>query len=317
MSTRSLAKDFHRLQKNIASFSNSEARIVDFTDDLTRFDVELTIKDGYYKDALFLVQVSPENYPHQAPDVKFMTEIFHPNIDDGYDAETVCLNLLDEWLESNDLEDIVHGLLFLVKNPNFHDPLNPLFGFEYSTEGEDYIVNFASNVRKALEGGEVEGVTFKRNPGLGPQPGCKAVGEYSDMAHRDLDIYDEPKKECEVGEIPGTTVEKPSPANALVLSKIPDDLSPTISTLLGISMKAQLHNEMKSSMVYKDYISSTRLGEEKRLFLDESEQHSNWLVSLMTALKKYKFEKRTVNVRTICNPLRNVKPITYLQRALK
>ena len=168
--TRAPTKEFHRLQKNIASFTNNEARIVDFSDDLSdfQFDVEFKISDGVYRDAVFAVRIAlGVNYPNASPEVTFITKILHPNIGDGFEDGAVCLNLLDDWLPSNDLEDIVHGLLFLIKNPNFSDPLNPIF-----LHGDSFYCaeeNFGRLVRKALQGGEVEGTIFERNPGLGPQ----------------------------------------------------------------------------------------------------------------------------------------------------
>ena len=158
MTRRSVVKDFYKLQKNIASFSNGEARVLSFDDELTKFEVELNIKDGFYKDGIFVFDVILEGYPDAAPAVWFNSPIFHPNIGDGFDDREICLNLLGEDWEENDLEDVVHGVLFLVKNPNPDDALNP-----FSSCDDEH---FAILVRQSLEGGEVGGVVFDRNPGL-------------------------------------------------------------------------------------------------------------------------------------------------------
>ena len=170
MTTRTLAKDFHKLQKNITSFSNGEARVASFDDELTSFEVELNIKDGFYKDGIFTFGVNvTAHYPEKPPAVTFKSPIFHPNIGDGYDNEIVCLNLLSEdWQMNNDLEDVVQGMLFLVKNPALDDALNPLF-CELDDEFDESLANFAGLVRQSLEGGIVEGVVFERNPGLGEE----------------------------------------------------------------------------------------------------------------------------------------------------
>ena len=173
MTRRSVAKDFYRLQKNIASFSNGEARVVSFDDDFTFFDVELNIKDGLYKNGIFVFGVHvDEGYPEQVPTVTFKSPIFHPNIGDGYDEGNVCLNLLSEEWQGNDLEDVVQGMLFLIKNPALDDTLNPLLcGFlQDFDEDTSAMTRFAALVRQSLEGGNVEGVEFEtrfeRNPGL-------------------------------------------------------------------------------------------------------------------------------------------------------
>lgn len=167
MTKRSVTKDFYRLQKNIFSFSNGEARVVEFDDELRSFQVELNINDGLYKDGIFVFEVRvTDGYPIEPPEVEFKSQIFHPNIGDGFENGLVCLNLLDEiWQETSDLEDVVQGMLFLVKNPAVDDALNPYFcGFD---DLEGYMTEcFPNLVRNSLEGGNVEGIEFDRNPGL-------------------------------------------------------------------------------------------------------------------------------------------------------
>lgn len=166
MASRSLAKDFHKLQKNISSFSNGEAKIVSCEDELNRISIELNIADGLYQDGLFTFDVFPtESYPYEPPDVVFTSQILHPNIGDGYIDGHVCLNLLNEDWNDHDLEDVVQGMLFLIKNPALDDALNPLTS-EFSGNSEEDYVAFAELVLMSLEGGEIEGKIFDRNPGL-------------------------------------------------------------------------------------------------------------------------------------------------------
>ena len=198
MTRRSVAKDFYKLQKNIASFSNGEARVLSFDDELTKFEVELNIKDGFYKDGIFVFDVILEGYPDAAPAVWFNSPIFHPNIGDGFDDREICLNLLGEDWEENDLEDVVHGVLFLVKNPNSHDALNPFS----SCDEED----FATLVRQSLEGGEVGGVLFDRNPGL--------VQQEIPSSTTTLEIAEK------VSEVTNSTVENPCLTSLLPISTI-------------------------------------------------------------------------------------------------
>lgn len=153
----SLAKDFHKLMKNIASFSNNQAEVCQYEEDLEAFKVEILPKDGVYCGGKFDFQVTLKDYPKMAPTVTCVTRIYHPNIDN--ESGDICLNLFDEWTETNTLEDCVQGLLFLLYNPNLEDPLSPLF----DPESDNDFDGFAENVRRSLEGGEVEGCTFERN----------------------------------------------------------------------------------------------------------------------------------------------------------
>lgn len=151
-----LAKDFHKLMKNIASFSNNQANVAHYEETLDEFKLEITPNDGLYRGGKFEFEVKIQDYPKNAPNVTCSTQIYHPNIDD---AGEICLNLFSEWAETNTLEDCVQGLLFLLYNPNLEDPLSPLFDPEFDTDLED----FAQNVRLSLEGGVVEGNEFERN----------------------------------------------------------------------------------------------------------------------------------------------------------
>ena len=156
MEGNTLAKDFHKLMKSIASFSNKQAEVCRYEENLESFKVEIVPNDGLYCGGKFDFQVTLQNYPKDAPNVTCVTQIYHPNIDENGE---ICLNLFNEWVETNNLEDCVQGLLFLLYNPNLEDPLSPLFDPE---QDNDYDT-FAQNVRQSLEGGVVEGLSFERN----------------------------------------------------------------------------------------------------------------------------------------------------------
>jgi len=153
----SLAKDFHKLMKSIPSFSNNQAKVCHYEENLEAFKVEIVPNDGLYSGGKFNFEVTLKDYPKEAPSVMCVTQIYHPNIDN--DNGEICLNLFSEWTETNNLEDCVQGLLFLLYNPNLEDPLSPLFDPECDNDYDD----FAENVRRSLEGGEVDGFSFERN----------------------------------------------------------------------------------------------------------------------------------------------------------
>lgn len=159
-----VVKDFYNLLRNVDSFSAGQAKITDYKDDLELLVVEIIPSDGVYQHGKFEFEIVPKDYPQVAPEVHCQTRIYHPNIDliegceDGLGGE-ICLNLFDEWNSSNDLQDCVQGLLFLLYNPNLEDPLNPMFSpSEYENFDE-----FVANVRRSLEGCEIDGYKFERN----------------------------------------------------------------------------------------------------------------------------------------------------------
>lgn len=64
----------------------------------------------------------PVNYPFTPPKFKFLTPIYHPNIDD---QGAICLSLLKdgEWKPSTRVTSILEGIVGLLVTPNPDDPL--------------------------------------------------------------------------------------------------------------------------------------------------------------------------------------------------
>jgi ubiquitin-conjugating enzyme E2 D/E len=66
--------------------------------------------------------VFPPTYPFTPPKFKFITPIYHPNIDD---QGAVCLSLLKdgEWKPSTRVVAVLEGIIGLLITPNPDDPL--------------------------------------------------------------------------------------------------------------------------------------------------------------------------------------------------
>jgi ubiquitin-protein ligase len=64
----------------------------------------------------------PEEYPYQKPTVRFLTDIFHPNIVPPHRGGWVCIKTLDEWDFSSNLKDLIQGIESLLTNPNPFSP---------------------------------------------------------------------------------------------------------------------------------------------------------------------------------------------------
>lgn len=144
-------------------------------DDLMRFSISVKPDAGYWKGATytFSFEIS-DHYPYKAPKVKCLEkvchgccrllcwrltlwQIWHPNIDlNG----AVCLNILREsWRPVLNIQNVVHGLIFLMLDPNPNDPLNQ----EAAEVMRNDLTRFQQMVAQSLRGGYVQGTQFPRN----------------------------------------------------------------------------------------------------------------------------------------------------------
>lgn len=73
--------------------------------------------EGKFKLELFL----PEEYPMAAPKVRFMTKIYHPNVDK---LGRICLDILkDKWSPALQIRTVLLSIQALLSAPNPDDPL--------------------------------------------------------------------------------------------------------------------------------------------------------------------------------------------------
>ena len=157
-----ILKQFKNLVRNITSFSDGQAKLSEKQpdeDSMTIIRIAITPNDGHYKDGTFEFEMDiSDGYPESnPPKIRCLTKVYHPNIDqiDEYSEGDICLNLQDElWTPTLTLEDYVQGLLFLMHNPNFEDPLNSAFN---GSEDEEEIHR---NIRLSMTGKEVDGFTY-------------------------------------------------------------------------------------------------------------------------------------------------------------
>ena len=73
----------------------------------------------------------PEEYPHKAPKVEFITRVFHPNVSGSGE---ICLDILNEpalWSPELTLQKVVISVLSLLTDANAEDALVPDIGRLY------------------------------------------------------------------------------------------------------------------------------------------------------------------------------------------
>merc|ERR1711981_45516 len=76
-----------------------------------------------YEGGVYKLELSlPEDYPMAAPKVRFLTKIYHPNIDK---LGRICLDILkDEWSPALQIRTVLLSIQALLSAPNPDDPLD-------------------------------------------------------------------------------------------------------------------------------------------------------------------------------------------------
>ena len=92
----------------------------------------------------------PEDYPNKPPKVKFLTQMFHPNI---YNDGSICLDILAHaWSPVYDVSSVLTSIQSLLCDPNVNSPANntaaQLFSHNYQA--------YCAKVREVVEKSQTE-----------------------------------------------------------------------------------------------------------------------------------------------------------------
>ena len=96
-----------------------------------------------YNDGVFKLEIAiPERYPFESPKMRFVTPIYHPNVDSG---GRICLDILKmpphgAWKPSMNISSILTSLQILMAEPNPDDPLMPEIADEFRYHKDKYLV---------------------------------------------------------------------------------------------------------------------------------------------------------------------------------
>ena len=88
---------------------------------------------GVFKLELFI----HSKYPMEPPKIRFLTKMYHPNIDN---LGRICLDILkDKWSPAMQIRTLLLSLLILLADPNIDDPLSPIIANHWMNDKEGAI----------------------------------------------------------------------------------------------------------------------------------------------------------------------------------
>ena len=116
-----------------------------------------------YEGGFFSAELTfPHDYPNMPPKLRFISEIFHPNV---YDDGRVCISILhapgeddfgyemasERWLPIHTVESILLSVLSMISSPNDESPANIDAAKVWRDDPEEFRKKVRRCVRKTQE----------------------------------------------------------------------------------------------------------------------------------------------------------------------
>eukprot|EP01137_Pigoraptor_chileana_P020750 Opistho-2@83544 len=156
-----LRKQLQELSKNpVEGFS---AGLID-DNDIYKWEVMIIgPPDTLYEGGFFKAHlIFPKEYPQRPPKMKFITEVYHPNVHSNGD---VCISILHEpgedkwgyekaserWLPIHTVETILLSVISILSDPNDESPANLDAAKDWRERREEFRRKVQNCVRKSQE----------------------------------------------------------------------------------------------------------------------------------------------------------------------
>ncbi|KAI9006143.1 ubiquitin-conjugating enzyme/RWD-like protein [Gaertneriomyces semiglobifer] len=133
-------------------------------DNIYEWDVMIVGPEGtLYEGGFFKARLSfPTSYPQMPPKMKFISDIWHPNV---YDNGEVCISILhapgedkygyekaeERWLPIHTVETIVLSVISMLSSPNDESPANIEAAKQWREDSKGFKRRVQRSVRRSLE----------------------------------------------------------------------------------------------------------------------------------------------------------------------
>lgn len=148
-----------RLLKDLRDLKNTKNRMVfasPLEDDiLTWCAIVIGPKDTPFEDATFSMSLSfEETYPTTPPNVKFISQVYHPNI---YTNGDICLDILtNRWSPNYNVTTVLMSVQSMFNDPNVKSPANLEAANVFENDKKTYYRRVRDCVEKSWFDIEVE-----------------------------------------------------------------------------------------------------------------------------------------------------------------
>jgi len=198
VATKLLQQQFKRLLTDPV-----EGFACELPDDSNLFDWKIYLegpKETMYAGGVFqLAMTFPTEYPMAPPELRFISDFWHPNV---YPDGKVCISILhppgedemsgelpeERWLPTQTVPTILLSVISLLSDPNFSSPANVDASVQWRREIDSFKHKIASLVAKANS--EFKGHIKIPHPDTDPEERAKYLERLKEL-NKPMDLYDE------------------------------------------------------------------------------------------------------------------------------